>query len=116
MQNLLSLNAAKQQKIPHTQCLNLGGDYRVASRQTYAFLAAIGLSDFSAHNTEDYIARAVYWASYFKRLSLVRAGLRQNMVASGLMNTESFIAEYGQLLIKLVSNKLKRSPDSPKDI
>jgi len=27
MQNLLSLNTAKQQKIPHPQCLNLGGDY-----------------------------------------------------------------------------------------
>jgi putative transposase len=29
MQNLLSLNTAKQQKIPHPQCLNLGGDYRL---------------------------------------------------------------------------------------
>ena len=29
MQNLLSLNTAKQQKIPHPQCLNLGGDYSI---------------------------------------------------------------------------------------
>jgi hypothetical protein len=28
IQNLLSLNTAKQQKIPHPQCLNLGGDYK----------------------------------------------------------------------------------------
>ena len=27
MQNLLSFKTAKQQKIPHPKCLNLGGDY-----------------------------------------------------------------------------------------
>ncbi|MFZ9722982.1 MAG: hypothetical protein ACO3BJ_03145, partial [Burkholderiaceae bacterium] len=29
-QNLLSLNTAKQQKNPHPQCLNLGGDYSMS--------------------------------------------------------------------------------------
>jgi hypothetical protein len=28
MQNLLSFNTANQQKIPHPQCLTLGGDYK----------------------------------------------------------------------------------------
>jgi hypothetical protein len=42
MQNLLSLNIAKQQKIPHPQCLNLGGDYTTTREYTSHFAPHTG--------------------------------------------------------------------------
>jgi hypothetical protein len=84
MQNLLSLNTAKQQKIPHPQCLNLGGDYRfyelakaenktsVETSEVDIALSALKVSDIDAraHGLNDYeIAVARDWARLIRTKS-----------------------------------------------
>jgi len=52
MQNLLSFNAAKQQKSPHQHCLNLGGDYTLI-KALQEELLALSPEDLNARLTAE---------------------------------------------------------------
>lgn len=59
---------------------------RVVSRQTYAFLCAIGLENLAASSRDDYVAIATRLANDLGLLSDYRSGLRDRMRRSSLMN------------------------------
>lgn len=63
---------------------------RVVSRQTFAFLAAVGLEDLAAADSQEYLSKAVALAADAPRLSALRKGLRNKMRASALCDVEGF--------------------------
>lgn len=63
---------------------------RVVSRQTFAFLSAIGLDGLAAHDGDDYVRIAVALANDRERLADLRYGLRQRMRASPLCDVTGF--------------------------
>lgn len=60
------------------------------SRQGASLLTAAGLEDWIARDVDDYVARAVAHATDPGRLSKLRAGLRQQVLASPLFDTCRF--------------------------
>jgi predicted O-linked N-acetylglucosamine transferase (SPINDLY family) len=60
------------------------------SRQGVGLMMNAGLSEWIASNAEDYVARAVSHASDLKRLALLRASLRQQVLASPLFDAPLF--------------------------
>jgi len=77
--------------------LTLAGE-RFLSRQGVGLMMNAGLPEWIAHNAEDYVARAVSHASDLKRLALLRASLRQQVLASPLFNAERFAHHFEQAL------------------
>lgn len=63
---------------------------RVVSRQTYAFLSAIGLAELAAESSEAYVHIAVTLALDLNRLNELRHSLRAKMQASRLMDVNGF--------------------------
>lgn len=63
---------------------------RVVSRQTLAFLSAIGLPELAARDAGDYVAIAAALAADQPRLARLRSGLRARMRASPLMDVAGF--------------------------
>ena len=81
---------------------------RVVSRQTYAFLSSIGLSELIAKDQGDYINIAIQLAMDQKRLLEYRDNLRLQMLHSPLMNFKDFTSSLEFCLLKIynqVSNK-----------
>lgn len=84
---------------------------RVVSRQTHAFLSAIGLCELSAKDADDYIRIAVGLAKGHKRLAALRSSLRDKMLASPLCDVrrlagaleEAFFALVGQFATKQIT-------------
>jgi protein O-GlcNAc transferase len=74
---------------------------RVVSRQTYAFLSAIGLPELAAQDADDYVRIAVDLAQNRNRLIALRAGLRARMQASSLMDVTGFTGQLEATLINL---------------
>lgn len=74
---------------------------RVVSRQTFAFLSAIGLSDLAAKDADEYVRIAVEWANNGSRLVSLRASLRDKMRASPLMDVAGFTRQLEECLIDL---------------
>ena len=74
---------------------------RVVSRQTYAFLSAIGLPELAAKNADDYVRIAVELAGQHERLGALRASLRDRMRASPLMDVAGFTRQLEDTLIDL---------------
>lgn len=74
---------------------------RVVSRQTHAFLHQIGLPEFSAQNANDYVRIAVELAHIPERLTEFRAGMRDRMRASPLMDVSGFTRNLENTLIDL---------------
>ncbi|PPQ32068.1 O-linked N-acetylglucosamine transferase family protein [Rhodopila globiformis] len=72
---------------------------RVVSRQTFAFLSAIGLPELAATTAEEYVRIAVELARNRERLAALRAGLRERMRASPLMDVTGFAHRFEQCLI-----------------
>jgi putative transposase len=68
MQNLLSFNTAKQQKIPHPQCLNLGGDYRKAAANR---MDRIVLTGTNQSWSMDFVSDALFDGRKFRALTVV---------------------------------------------
>lgn len=62
----------------------------VVSRQTFAFLSAIGLSNFAATSAEDYIRIASELSRDRERLRALRSSMRQRMQESPLCDVEGF--------------------------
>ena len=63
---------------------------RVVSRQTVAFLSAIGLPELAASDGDDYVRIAVELANDQKRLHDLRFGLRERMRRSPLCDVTGF--------------------------
>lgn len=74
---------------------------RVVSRQTFAFLAAIGLPQLAAQSADDYVAIAHDLAADLPALQTLRAGLRERMQASPLMDVQGFARRFEDALIGL---------------
>lgn len=63
---------------------------RVVSRQTWSFLANIGLTELAATSAADYVAKAVALANDTERLAKLRQDLRPRMAASPLCDVSGF--------------------------
>jgi SAM-dependent methyltransferase len=74
---------------------------RVVSRQTYAFLNAIDLTELAAKDAEDYVSIAVRLAQDRERLLHLRTTLRQRMQASPLCDVSGFTRSLEDTLIAL---------------
>lgn len=69
--------------------ISLAGD-RFLSRMGVSMLNGVGLSDWVAQTTDEYVALAVYWSNNLPELNKLRAGLRSQMAASPLVDAEGF--------------------------
>jgi len=66
---------------------------QVVSRQTFAFLSAIGMPKLAARSAEDYIRIAVELAEDRAGLDALRNGMRKRMQASPLMDVKGFASQ-----------------------
>jgi protein O-GlcNAc transferase len=73
----------------------------VVSRQTFAFLSSIGLSELAAKDDDDYVRIAVQLATHSKRLVKLRDKMRARMNASALMDTAGFTQGLEDIFYKL---------------
>lgn len=64
------------------------------SRQGASLLSAAGLNDWVANNLEEYVAKAIALASDLPALAALRAGLRQQILASPLFDAECFVRNF----------------------
>lgn len=74
---------------------------RVVSRQTFAFLSAIGLPELAAKNAGDYVRIAAELASDWGQLTTLRQTMRDRMRASPLMDVAGFTHQLEDSLIEL---------------
>ena len=74
---------------------------RVVSRQTWAFLSAIGLPELAATDADDYVRIVVALAHDRQRLSDLRHSLRARMQASPLMDVRGFTRQLEHSLHQL---------------
>jgi protein O-GlcNAc transferase len=77
--------------------LTLAGDSLLA-RQGASLLTAAGLPDWIAANEDEYVAKAVAFASDLEQLAALRAGLRQQVLASPLFDAPRFARNFEQAL------------------
>jgi predicted O-linked N-acetylglucosamine transferase (SPINDLY family) len=77
--------------------LTLSGS-TMLKRQGSSLLTAAGLSDWIAHNEEDYIAKAVRFAGDIDTLAGLRSQLRQKVVASPLFDGLRFAQNFENAL------------------
>lgn len=71
--------------------ITLAGE-RPQARVSASILSHVGLSEAVAENTDEYVARAVAWASDAQRLSAVRAGLRDRMREAPFCEHAAYVA------------------------
>ena len=74
---------------------------RIVSRQTHAFLHQIGRPEWSAASAQDYVRIAVALAKDTDHLAVLRTGLRQQMMASPLMDVAGFTRQLEDVLSAL---------------
>lgn len=74
---------------------------RVVSRQTYAFLSAIGLQELAAENADDYVRIAAALAMDAVRLGELRSTLRARMRASSLCDASAFTRRLEDVFIEV---------------
>ena len=77
---------------------------RVVSRQTLAFLSAIGLAELAARDAGDYVRIAAALAADPARLASLRSGLRARMQASPLMDLPGFTRQLENTLHQLYAD------------
>jgi len=68
------------------------------SRQGVGLLTNAGLPDWIANDGDDYVARAVRHASDVPRLASLRAGMRQQLVSSPLLDAPRFARHFATAL------------------
>ena len=78
--------------------VDLGGE-RFLSRQGVGILMNAGLPDWVARDKEDYVTRAISHAADLQRLSRLRNGLRQQVLASPLMDAKRFASHFKDALL-----------------
>ena len=77
--------------------LSMHGD-RFMSRTASSIAINAGLSEWIAQNEEDYIAKAVSFSTDLERLSTLRAGLREQVLASPLFDAQRFANNFENAL------------------
>lgn len=77
---------------------------RVVSRQTFAFLSTIGLSELAAGSADDYVGIASALAQDPARLRALRSDMRARMQASPLMDVAGFTRRLETALAELFVN------------
>lgn len=77
---------------------------QVVSRQTFAFLSAMGLEALAAHDADDYVRIAVALAHDKAYLSTLRKSMRTRMQSSALMDLPNFTNQLEQCLVDLYRN------------
>ena len=77
--------------------LTLAGDSLLA-RQGASLLTAAGLEEWVATSKEDYVAKAVAYASDLERLAALRSVLRQQVLASPLFDAPRFARNFEDAL------------------
>jgi predicted O-linked N-acetylglucosamine transferase (SPINDLY family)/SAM-dependent methyltransferase len=86
---------------------------RVVSRQTFAFLSAIGLPELAATDADDYVRIAASLAADRDRLATLRSSMRLRMLASPLMDVASFTRQLEtnlhQLYAKIAEKETTRA-------
>ncbi|WP_228522811.1 tetratricopeptide repeat protein [Methylophilus sp. 14] len=80
--------------------LTLLGETLIA-RQGASFMHCVGLADWVATSREEYVSKAIALTRDLNALAKLRAQLRQQVLASPLMNAEQFAQDFEQLLFKL---------------
>ena len=73
--------------------LTLAGNTMLA-RQGASLLSSAGLTDWIAKDTEDYVAKVIAHATDFNKLEKLRAGLRQQVLASPLFDGPRFARNF----------------------
>ncbi len=86
--------------------LTLAGEHFL-SRQGVGLMMNAGLPEWIASNADDYVARAVSHASDLKRLALLRASLRQQVLASPLFDAPLFARHFELALRNMWSGQLR---------
>ena len=71
---------------------------RMLTRSGLSLLAPLGLEEFVACSREEYLQKAVYWAQQPQRLAQIRAGLRQQLQQSPLLDGKAFTADLQNVL------------------
>lgn len=71
------------------------------SRVGVSLLNAVGLQEFIAESREAYIEKAVALASQTDRLQELRAGMRERLRASVLMDEKRFVAGFDQAILEI---------------
>jgi protein O-GlcNAc transferase len=77
--------------------LTLAGDSLLA-RQGASLLSAAGLAQWVANSQEEYVAKAVAFASDLPELAALRAGLREQVLASPLFDAPRFARHFEEAL------------------
>jgi protein O-GlcNAc transferase len=77
--------------------LTLAGDSLLA-RQGASILMAAELGEWIAADHDDYVAKAVAFTSDLGRLAALRAGLRQQVIASPLFDAPRFARNFEDAL------------------
>ena len=77
--------------------LSLQGD-RFLSRTAGSIAHNAGLPDWIAADEDDYVAKAVAFASDLERLAALRAGLRRQVLASPLFDAPRFARHFEDAL------------------
>lgn len=67
---------------------------RVVSRTGYSLLGPLGLEEFVARTPTEYIDKAKYWAANLDRLAEIRAGLRERLKRSPLLDEAAFTRSF----------------------
>jgi predicted O-linked N-acetylglucosamine transferase (SPINDLY family) len=87
--------------------ITLAGD-RHASRMGLSMMTCIGLPEFVAHTPEEYVQIAVTFANDLPRLASIRAGMRDRLLASPLLDAKKYTrnleAAYHQVWRKWCAN------------
>jgi predicted O-linked N-acetylglucosamine transferase (SPINDLY family) len=83
---------------------------QVVSRQTFAFLSAIGLPELAGRSSDDYVRIAVELAQDRERLQALRFGMRQRMLASPLCDVKGFTRTLEDTLLAL-AQRIAGNPD-----
>ena len=80
--------------------LTLSGDTLIG-RQGASMLTCAGLTDWVAETAEQYVQKALDFASDLQRLAALRQGLRTQVTQSPLMDASQFAQDFENLLFRL---------------
>ena len=92
--------------VPVVTWPELADSGQVVSRQTFAFLSAIGLPELAAQDGDSYVRIAVELAGDAERLMMLRAGLRERMRASPLCDVTGFTRQMEDTLLALADKEI----------
>ncbi|HYW56925.1 MAG TPA: tetratricopeptide repeat protein [Polaromonas sp.] len=92
--------------------LTLAGEHFL-SRQGVGLMANAGLPDWIAKDTDDYVARAASLASDLPGLAQLRAGLRQQVLASPVYDTKRFAGHFEAALRGMWTQWCSRNIGAP---